>query len=196
MPQSAIPVAQQRHAPGCYARIPFVANNAITYAGQLTADDYIAANKLHMQKRGWKRVAWMAIWFVLGLGAVLSADIAVQDPSAGLPPLLIILSIVGLQLFLRIIYLPRRARHIFSQQRSLQLPFESVVTDTGLESTNANGKTQLPWGHLIRWKEGDTLFVVYQSDLVFNMVPKRCFARPDHVAEFRAIVTERLGPSA
>lgn len=137
---------------------------------------------------------WVVFWVLLGVGALLSADIAVQDPKAGLPPLLLILFIAVVQLFVRLLYLPRRVRRVYSQQRSLQLPFEGVCTESGIESTNANTTSRLPWSHLIRWKEGPTLFVVYQSDLMFNIVPKRCFAQPEQVDEFRALLTERLGP--
>jgi hypothetical protein len=166
----------------------------ITFGGQLTADDYVAANKLHMQKRGWKRVLWIVFWVLLGVGALLAADITVQDPKAGLTPLLLILFIAAVQLFVRLFYLPRRVRHVYSQQRNLQLPFESVCTESGIECTNANTSSRLPWNHLIRWKEGATLFVVYQSDLMFNIVPKRCFAQPEQVDAFRGLLTERLGP--
>ena len=166
----------------------------ITYGGQLTADDYIAANKLHMRKRGWKRVAWVVFWVLLGVGALLSADVAIRDPNSGLPPLLLILLIAVTQLFVRLFYLPRRVRRVYSQQRNLQLPFESVCTDSGIESTNANTSSRLPWSHLIRWKEGATLFVLYQSDLMMTMVPKRCFAQPEQVDAFRGLLTERLGP--
>jgi hypothetical protein len=166
----------------------------IKFAGQLTADDCIAANKLHMQKRGWKRVAWIVFWVFMGVGTLLAADITVQDPSTGLPYLLLFLFIAALQLFLRLIYLPRRVRRVYAQQRNLQLAFETVCTESGIESTNANSSTRLPWNHLIRWKEGATLFVVYQSDLMFNIVPKRCFAQPEQVDAFRSLLTERLGP--
>ena len=166
----------------------------ISFRGELTADDYVAANKLHMRRRGWRRAVWVVFWVLLGVGALLSADIAVQDPKAGLPPLLLILFIAVVQLFVRLLYLPRRVRRVYSQQRSLQLPFEGVCTESGIESTNANTTSRLPWSHLIRWKEGPTLFVVYQSDLMFNIVPKRCFAQPEQVDEFRALLTERLGP--
>ncbi|HEX9347446.1 MAG TPA: YcxB family protein, partial [Gemmatimonadales bacterium] len=94
----------------------------------------------------------------------------------------------------RLSYLPRRVRRVYSQQRNLQLPFESVCTESGIESSNANSTNRLPWNHLIRWKEGPALFVVYQSDLIFNIVPKRCFAEPDQVDAFRSLLTERLGP--
>jgi len=166
----------------------------IKFSGQLTSDDYLDANKLHMRKRGWKRVLWIVFWVLLGVGALLSADIAMQDRNAGLPPLLLILLIAGVQLFLRLFYVPRRVRRVYSQQPNLQLPFESVCTDSGIESSNANSTNRLPWNHLTRWKEGPALFVVYQSDLIFNIVPKRCFAEPEQVDGFRSLLTERLGP--
>jgi hypothetical protein len=166
----------------------------ITFGGQLTADDDVAANKLHMQRRGWQRVRWIVFWVLLGVGGLLSAEIAVQDPKAGLTPLLLILFIAAVQLFVRLFYLPRRVCRVYSQQRSLHLPFEAVCTDSGIDCTSANSRTQLPWSHLIRWKEGATLFVVYQSDLMFNVVPKRGFTQPEHVDEFRGLLTERLGP--
>ena len=166
----------------------------IKFGGQLTPDDYVTATKLQMRKRGWKRVAWILYWVLLGVGGLLSADIAVQDPHTGLPPLLIILFVAAAQLLLRLVYVPGRLRRIYSQQRNLQLPFESVCTDAGIESTSAGGRKQLPWTHLIRWQEGATLFVVYQSDQKSNIVPKRCFAQPEEVDAFRGLLTERLGP--
>jgi hypothetical protein len=36
--------------------------------------------------------------------------------------------------------------------------------------------------------------VLYQSDLLFNIVPKRCFAQPEQADAFRDLLTERLGP--
>lgn len=168
----------------------------IKFGGELTADDYVAANNLHLRKRGWKRIAWIVFWVLLGVGALLSADIAIQEPDVGLPPLLLILFIAALQLFVRLFYVPRRVRRVYSQQRNLQLPFESVCTDTGIESSNATSTSRLPWSHLVRWKEGPTLFVVYQSDLLFNIVPKRCFSEPEQVDAFRGLLTERLGPPA
>ena len=139
-------------------------------------------------------MAWVVFWVLLGVGALLSADVAIRDPNSGLPPLLLILLIAVTQLFVRLFYLPRRVRRVYSQQRNLQLPFESVCTDSGIESTNANTSSRLPWSHLIRWKEGATLFVLYQSDLMMTMVPKRCFAQPEQVDAFRGLLTERLGP--
>jgi YcxB-like protein len=168
----------------------------IPYTGQLTADDYLAANRLHMQKRGWRRVVSVVFWVLLGVGALLSADVAIQDPASGLPPLLLILLIAIVQLVVRLIYLPRRVRRVYSQQRNLQLPFESAVSDAGIEWQNANGKVQIPWSHLIRWKESAAMFVVYQSDIVFNMIPKRCLAQPEDVEALRNTLTERLGPPA
>ncbi len=168
----------------------------IKFAGQLSVDDCVAANKLHMQKRGWKRVAWIAFWVVLGVAVLLFADISIRDPQTGLPPLLLFLFLAAVQLFVRLIYLPQRVRRVYSQQRNLQLAFESACTDTGIESTTANSTTRLPWNHLVRWREGATEFVLYQSDLMFNIVPKRCFAQPEEVDGFRGLLTERLGPPA
>src|SRR2546428_7228240 len=136
----------------------------------------------------------MVFWVVLGVGTFPPAGGATAAPDTGLPPLLLFLLVASLQLFLRIVYVPRRTRRLYSQERNLQLPFESVCTERGIEWTNPNGRTQLPWSHVIRWKEGDTLSVLSQSDLVFNMVPKRCFAQPEQVEAFRSLLTERLGP--
>ena len=168
----------------------------ITLTGQLAPDDYLAATNLHMRKRGWKRLAWILVWSVLGVAAFMFGLIALREPSSGLPNLSVILLIFIAYLFVRTVYLPRRVRRIFSQQKNLQLPFESTVTDSGIDSTNANGKTHLPWSHVIRWKEGATVFIVYQSDLMFCIVPKRLFTHPEHLDAFRALLTEQVGAAA
>ncbi len=168
----------------------------ITIAGQLTADDYVAANRLHMQKRGWKRLAWILVWSFLALGALASGLIAIQDPRTGLPTFSILVVVALLNVFVRMVYLPRRARRVFSQQRNLHATFECRVTEAGLDSTNANTTTHLPWTYIIRWKEGPALFVLYQSDLVFNLVPKRLFAHAADVDAFRALVRRHVGAAA
>jgi len=116
----------------------------ITAAGQFTADDYVAANKLHMQQRGWKRVAWIVFWVVLGVGALLSADVAVQDPDAGLTPLLLILLVAALQLFLRIVYVPRRARRLYRQQRNLRCRLSPSAPIAGSNGPTPTGGHSCP----------------------------------------------------
>ena len=91
--------------------------------------------------------------------------------------------------------LPYRARKIYRQQRSLQEPFESQVDETGLHSKTERSTGFADWSYFKKWAEGRNVFLLYQSDVIMNIIPKRLFVEPQGVDEFRLLVA-RLLPRA
>jgi len=77
---------------------------------------------------------------------------------------------------------------IFRQQKSLNLPFSIEATSEAFCAFNETGKTTMPWGHFVKWKESERLLLLYHSDILFNLVPKRLFQSGAELAEFRGFL--------
>lgn len=92
-------------------------------------------------------------------------------------------------------FYPRRLRRIFFQQKSAQLPYVATITDETLQTKSEVSEEKLPWNHFIQWRENDNLFVLYQSDTMIRIMPKRCFASPQQIIEFHHLLEKKLGPA-
>ena len=91
------------------------------------------------------------------------------------------------------VILPLNAKRIYRQQKWLQLPADIHVTGESYHVKSEFGEATLPWKGFHKWKENRHLFLVYQSDILFHMWPKRCFPSPEAADEFRAILQRQIG---
>jgi hypothetical protein len=152
--------------------------------GQLTAQDHVSAQWIHLRPRRWiaalgigliALAAW-AFWFAF-LGRH-SADIGTRDWIA-----------VGCVLYLALqfaVLLPRKWRKTFQQQKALREDTTFSVGDAGLEVKTASGHWTSPWDHYIAWREGKSAFLLYVSGSAFQPLPKRFFKSPAAIDEFRS----------
>lgn len=90
------------------------------------------------------------------------------------------------------IYIPYKAKKIFKQQKSLQIPFVVVVSNEGLHFSNEMGEVKIPWDNFLKWKENKNLFLVYHSDVLFQMLPKRLFGSLEEKMSFRNTLTSNI----
>ena len=68
------------------------------------------------------------------------------------------------------------------------MPARLQITDTGVTASNSFGQGTYPWSHFHKWKEGKSLLLVYYSDVLFIIVPKRCFDRQEDLDRFRNLL--------
>jgi hypothetical protein len=54
-------------------------------------------------------------------------------------------------------------------------------------------EAQLKWGNFIRFLESDDIFMLFHSDLIFNILPKRAFAA-DEIDQFRELLRRKIAP--
>jgi hypothetical protein len=99
--------------------------------------------------------------------------------------LLLIIRRLSLEFFLLVVFiasaaalyryalLPWRVKKIFQQQKELSMPYEIEITDAGLNITNELGNSLRPWKNFSKWKESKELFLLYHSDVMFTILPKR-----------------------
>jgi hypothetical protein len=151
----------------------------------LEAGDYVAAQRLHTR---WtpRQIAAHAGALVAG---VALASIASRVAWLLVPGCALVGGAAGSAIareFSRRFVLPRRARRIFAQQKNLQCPFEFRWDDDALLGVNERGSNRTPWSDYVKWAQDDRIILLYLSDAMFQMVPKRCFGQPAQLEAFLA----------
>jgi YcxB-like protein len=84
-----------------------------------------------------------------------------------------------------------RARQTFKKGR-LGEETQVEISDSGVDASNSVANTKFVWGAFSRYTESKNLFLVYQSQLMFNIFPKRAFAAGDMDA-FQGLLEQHLG---
>lgn len=72
--------------------------------------------------------------------------------------------------------LPRRSRRTFNQQKALHQETEVTWDANGIAFRSAQGSTQFVWSDFVRIYEGSGAIIFFQSDTLYNFVPKRALA--------------------
>lgn len=157
------------------------ANDAIQV--QLDAEDYVSAQALH---NAWTRkrvvttlgfgVAGLLLallryeWSMVAGGALIGGAIggAVAHELA------------------RKLLLPRRARRLFAQQKNLQRPLTFHWDDSGLAWSSENGSGKTAWSDYLKRRQNDRVVLLYHSDAMFQMLPRRAFTRLEQWRSFEA----------
>jgi hypothetical protein len=159
------------------AELPIVIDN------QLSWRDYYVANLLH-QRRPSQR------YIIAGLGVAMFILLAFEAESVWS---FVILVLVFLGLWAGLVQLMRlwtraRCRKVYDQQVMLQLPYRLVFEAGSISCSSERGETRYKLHELVRWAEDDAMFLLYFSDVMFLMVPKRSFATPADQDRLRALL--------
>ena len=148
----------------------------ITCEVQLTADDYLAALRLHRRRVYWfGRFRWL-FWTVF-LFLVIAFGLMGSGSSAWSTPVLLMLFVGAMWLVTERVMLPRQARRIYRQQQSLQRPYRVTIADEGTEAVSSTSRGRHAWSDYQKWIEGPDQFLLYLSDIMFVIIPKRLVAR-------------------
>jgi hypothetical protein len=140
---------------------------------QIEAKDYVEAQFIHMRPRPvfkWLGIAILILSLAMGILTALSP----REGAAFFVPYILI-ALPAYFIFLRLI-LPIKAKKIYRQQRSLQAPFETEISGEGIQNSSEHGTSVLPWEDVHKYKIGKNLVLVYHSDVLFLMMPRRCFS--------------------
>lgn len=73
----------------------------------------------------------------------------------------------------------------FAQHAALRSPLEYWWDEVGIGARNAMGQSQRPWASYVRVREDERAFLLYQTDELFEMVPKAWFTSPEQLEQFR-----------
>lgn len=133
---------------------------------RLSEADYIAAqNHFWWNKWRWARLA-LPILLVFGIykGVVTGnfANFWLIWP---------LFAIATLALDLKV-FMPRRARRIFGQSKSLQNEMLIRIMDEYIDFEGAGGRDRLRWADVHKWAEFSGLLVLYRDASNVAMIPK------------------------
>ncbi|HEY8699113.1 MAG TPA: YcxB family protein [Rhizomicrobium sp.] len=160
---------------------------------QLTPEDYLMANRLH--SRWVKQVAIFLVGAVVICAIPYFNNGIVYFDSDVLLPVAIYIGFVTLVFAgSRYFYLPRRTRRLYWQQKSMQRPF-AMSWDEGFVSLQSEEySARSPWSDYSKWREGEQIFMLYLSDIMFRIVPKRAFQDANEIPEFRDLLRRKISP--
>jgi hypothetical protein len=96
----------------------------------------------------------------------------------------------------RYVLLPNQVKKIFTQQKELNSPFELEFTDTGMTTSNEFGNSTRPWKNFIKWKENSELIMLYHSDVMYSIIPKRIFSDSQQIETFKSYLEKEKVPAA
>jgi hypothetical protein len=83
------------------------------------------------------------------------------------------------------------ARSQFKNQPGAKGQKALDVDPAGCHFQGNTGRSETEWSHFVMWLESKNLILLYQSPIVFMILPKRAFA-PDQLSEFRALLTQKV----
>jgi len=160
----------------------------------ITREDYVDAQKLHRSKspRAFVRAIVLAGKVLAGLGflTLLVLAVVVRDPKlwSSLAPLIVLLVAWALVM---LVLVPFSWRRSFANDRRLQNEFTANISEEGIHLQSSDFDANLKWALYLRFLESDRIFLLYQTNRMFNLFPKSAFAAGE-IDEFRQLVRRKL----
>ena len=136
--------------------------------GVIDASDYVRAQYLHLRPRLIYKILGFLVLAAFVWAAWLSltvGDLDVMDFVFIALPILLILNFA--------VYLPWKTRRLYKQQKSLQGELTFSFDEDGVTVQSENGSWRTAWTDYVRWKKNDQLVLLYLSDCMYHMIPKR-----------------------
>jgi hypothetical protein len=155
---------------------------------QLNHDDYVEAAQA--AARPSKRV--LVVVTALSLVIISGATLLVWNSLFTREAILVTSVWFGVVFGARIgqvLYIPRQARRVFRQQHGLQTPCTVSWNVDGLSVTAEDGVSTTPWHHFNRTIELKHQFVLFLSEVLSVMIPKRAFPSDALLNDFRTQIT-------
>ncbi|MGY0613458.1 YcxB family protein [Luteimonas sp. A501] len=153
----------------------------------ISSKDYLTALRLHRKRAVTRQLLVLAVLaatgvLVIAVGYMLIGLILIGAGVGGL---------IG-ELVQSKLILPGRAEKIYNQQASLRATYTYSWDNDGLSVSSETGHARRPWSDYIKFLESDQLFLLYHSDIMFEIFPKSWFSRQEQAGEFRALAS-RVG---
>jgi YcxB-like protein len=165
--------------------------------GQYQWTDYLATQLVHAQT---SRFAKIFIFFcgMLVFSSMLYLFFNMGDQKIeDIIPILLFLLVFVLVFFIspifyRKVVLPKQVKQAFAQQKNLSLPFEIEFTETGMNFSNAIGNNTWTWEYFTKWNENEDIIVLYQSDNVIQMIPKRLLVDQQQLDMVKSLLQKNI----
>lgn len=104
------------------------------------------------------------------------------------------LIVTGMFIPLRLIAIAHaHATQYWAESERLMQPTTWIFSET-VQVISTMYEVTYQWGMFLRWFEGPTVFLLYQTESQYRVVPKRAFVSQAEMTEFRRMLTERIVP--
>lgn len=144
----------------------------VSLKGQYELEDVKAAQDLHARSGVFMQWVAYVLIGVLALFVVTGVVFALMHKGTWTVVIYpaFILAFLGLyRYWLR----PSTIARAYRQHKDLASPFEMELNDEGYSIQNEYGSGKTPWKDYIKWKADAKMILLYKSDNMFNMVPRR-----------------------
>jgi YcxB-like protein len=150
--------------------------------GVVSEQEYVEAHTLH--RRSIAVATNCVMVAILGVGVVLA--------SFGVRPWGLILILGGIGGLLgeaaqARLYLPGKVRKLYAQFKGIEAPITYRWGASTFEVKSERGGGTRNWTDLHKIKENDELFLLYSTDALFEVVPKKWFESTAQMSEFRRL---------
>lgn len=142
-------------------------------SGKYELSDYQQANRRHILKQ-WtitRIVMMVALVIMIILVGYALTMLTGQDVLRWV--ILFLLALAAAMLLLIFLFSPYKTRKIFYQQKELSLPFQIKFDEMGVHFQNEMGGNNRPWSLFLKWDQNEKIMLLYLSDIMFLMLPKR-----------------------
>jgi hypothetical protein len=153
---------------------------SVRIEGIIKESDYLRSQYLHLRPR--------PIFAIIGL--ILSALFLwalISSPSWAIS------AVVAYLVLWLLVFIPWQAKKNYRQYKALSEPVSVEVQDEGLFFKRENGEGLVPWSHIIKWRQSNTLLLLYPASNVFHLVPSHFFSTPENFSAFKEILREHIG---
>ena len=157
--------------------------------GVVSAEDFVEAQRVH--RRG---IAVAMNWVMGGLAAF-----GVALAIFGIKPWGLILILAGIggaigEAIQARLYIPAKSRKHYSQFKGVEAPITYRWDTEKFSVRSDRGSGERRWRDLHRVRESERVFLLYTTDVLFEVVPKRWFQSEAQAAEFGRLAKGSPGP--
>ena len=159
----------------------------ITIQEDINAKDYRRAMFLNLRPRPVFAVAGILILLVFLLGLVWM----LCSPDRWKP---VTFFLIGVLLYIAAYFfwfLPWQVAKSFKQNLLLKHKSTCVIDAAGFHTTSELGNSDIPWDHFHKWKMGKKMILLYFSDTMYLIFPRRLFS-VESWDEFKAMADSQL----
>ena len=163
---------------------------AIKVTGRIEEADYVRAQWLHLRPRPIMAVFGVLFVAMLIVGGAFQIMGWVQGENPASDALM--LPFLASVLLLYFAFLSWRFRRSYRNYKAIKVPIDIEISETELHGKSVHGEARLPWDLFRKFKENKHLFLLYQSDGLFHMLPKRLFSGEADVQRARDIFLRQV----
>lgn len=89
--------------------------------------------------------------------------------------------------------MPWNTRRVFLQQKTLHVEHQIMISSEMIETNSEYGVTRMPLSDFCKYKVGKNLILLYQSEALFHIFPRRFFTSEKDFKAFLSYLEAHLG---